>query len=93
MFDAIDEWHCKCGHKDQEQMHAFCKDKHYNCTQALIKIYCETCHVCMKKNPTVTAMKGSRKPIWSNGFWDRYQIDLIDFHKMRKRDTFGVLMR
>ena len=25
VFDAIDEWHRKCGHLGQEQMHAFCK--------------------------------------------------------------------
>lgn len=93
VFDAIDEWHRKRGHLGQERTHAFCKDKYYNCTQALVKIYCETCHVCMKKNPTVAAMKGSRKPIRSNGFRDRYQVDLIDFRKMRKRDPFGVLMR
>ncbi len=93
VFYAIDEWHRHCGHLGQEQTHAFCKDKYYNCTQALVKIYCETCHVCMKKNPTVTAMKGSRKPIRSNGFRDQYQVDLIDFRKMRKRDPFGELMR
>ncbi len=93
VLDAIDEWHRKRSHLGQERTHAFCKDKYYNCTQALVKIYCETCHVCMRKNPTVTAMKGSRKPIRSNGFRDRFQIDLIDFRKMRKRDPFGVLMR
>ena len=47
----------------------------------------------MKKNPTVTAMKGSRKPIWSNGFRDRFQVDLIDFRKMRKCDPFGTIMQ
>jgi hypothetical protein len=37
--------------------------------------------------------KGSRKPIQSKNFRDRYQIDLIDMSKLRKRDPFGVLMR
>ena len=38
-------------------------------------------------------MKGSIKPIWSWQFQDRFQVDLIDFHKLRKHDPFGVLMR
>ena len=93
VFDAINEWHYKRGHLGQERTHAFCRDKYYNCTQDLVRIYCETCYFCMKKNPTVTATKGSSKPIRSNGFRDRFQIDLIDFRKMRKRDPFGVLMQ
>ena len=63
VFDAIDEWHRKQGHLGQERTHTFCREKYYNCTQQLVKIYCESCYVCMKKNPTVHAMKGSRKPI------------------------------
>ena len=62
VFDAIDEWHREKGHIGQERTHAFCRTKYYNCTQALVKIYCETCYVCMRKNPTVAPMKGSRKP-------------------------------
>ena len=47
----------------------------------------------MKKNPTTRTLKGSRKPIMSRYFRDRFEIDLIDFRKLRKRDPFGVLMR
>ena len=93
VFDAINEWHHKRGHLGQERTHAFCRQKYYNCTQDLVRLYCETCYICMKKNPTVTAMKGSRKPIRSNGFRDRFQVDLIDFRKMRKRDPFGTVMQ
>ena len=93
VFDAINEWHHKRGHLGQERTHAFCRQKYYNCTQDLVRLYCEMCYICMKKNPTVTAMKGSRKPIRSNGFRDRFQVDLIDFRKMRKRDPFGTVMQ
>lgn len=93
VFDAIDEWHRHCGHMGQERTHSYCRDKYYNCTQTLVRIYCETCFVCRSKNPTVKPMKGSRKPIRSNGYRDRFQVDLIDFRKMRKRDPFGVLMK
>ena len=37
--------------------------------------------------------KGSRKPIFSKNWRDRFQVDLVDFRKLRKRDPFGVLMR
>ncbi len=40
-----------------------------------------------------TYANGSQKPIRSNGFRDRFQVDLIDFCKMRKRDPFGTVMQ
>jgi hypothetical protein len=47
--------------------------------------------VC-KKNPVTKTTKGSRKPIKSKTFRKRLQFDLIDFHKLRKRDPFGLLV-
>jgi hypothetical protein len=47
----------------------------------------------MKKNPMTQPAKGSRKPIRNVHCRDRFQIDLIDFCKLRKRNHFGVLMR
>ena len=93
VFDAIDEWHRSKGHMGMERTHTACREKYYNCTQLLVRIYVETCFVCMQKNPTVKALRGSRKPIRSNRYRERFQVDLIDFRKMRKRDPFGVLMR
>jgi hypothetical protein len=78
----------------QEKTWGYCKEKYYNVSQALVKHYCETCPACMKKNPITQPAKGSRKPIRSRRYRDRFQIDLIDFCKLRKRrDPFGVLMR
>ena len=45
-----------------------------------------------KKNPATKPTKGSRKPIKSKTFRERFQFDLIDFCKLRMRDPFGVLM-
>jgi hypothetical protein len=47
----------------------------------------------MKKNSITQPAKGSRKPVQTMFFRDRFQIDLISFCKLRKRDLFGVLMR
>lgn len=93
VFDAINEWHSPKGHMGMERTHTACRNKYYNCTQLLVRIFVETCYVCMQKNPTVKALRGSRKPIRSNRYRERFQVDLIDFRKMRKRDPFGVLMR
>jgi len=93
VFEAIDEWHRRNGHLGQERTWQLASEKYYNCSQPLVKIYCETCFICMHKNPVTRPLKGSRKPILSRSFRDRFQIDLIDFRKLRKRDPFGVLMR
>jgi hypothetical protein len=91
-FDCIDEWHQSNGHMGQERTWGYCREKNFNRIQELIKHYCETCPVCTKKNPVTQPARGSRKPIRSVHFRDRFQIDLIDFCKLRKRDPFGVLM-
>jgi hypothetical protein len=93
VFDCIDEWHQSNGHMGQERILGHCKEKYFNITlQEIIKYYYKMCPVCMKKNPVTQPARGSRKPIRSLHFRDRFQIDLIDFCKLRKRDLFGVFM-
>ncbi len=93
VFDAIDEWHRYSGHLGQERTWTFCATKYYNVSQPLVKVYCETCFTCAQKNPVTRPQKGSRKPILSRLFRQRFQIDLVDMRKLRKRDPFGVMMR
>ena len=94
VFDAIDEWHrTGNGHMGQERTWTACKEKYFNCTQQLVRLYCELCPECGHKNPVVRPQRGSRKPIRSKTFRERFQVDLIDMRKLRKRDPFGVLMR
>ena len=90
LFEAIDDWHSEA-HLGQERTWKFCSKKYANVTQEHVKFYCNTCFVCMKKNPVTKNEKGSRKPIFSKNFRDRFQVDLVDFHKLRKQDPFGVL--
>jgi len=90
LFDAIDEWHEHSGHLGQERTWKYCRSKYANVTQDHVKWYCQTCFACMKKNPVTKTEKGSRKPIFSKNFRDRFQIDLVDFRKLRKRDPFGA---
>jgi hypothetical protein len=60
VFGAIDEWHRNNGHWGQERTHNYCRQKYFNCTQALVRIYCETCIVCKQNNPFFASSKGSR---------------------------------
>jgi transposase InsO family protein len=47
----------------------------------------------MQRNPVVVPSKGSKKPIRSHAFRERFQVDLIDMTKLRKKNPYGVLMR
>jgi hypothetical protein len=90
LFDAIDEWHHQNGHLTRTW--EFCRQKYWNVTQDHVKHYCMTCYTCMKKNPVTQKIQGSIKPIFSKNFRDRFQVVLVDFCRLRKRDPFGVLM-
>ena len=92
VFDAIDGWHQGNNHMGQERTWTYCRQKYYNISQALVDHYSKTCIVCLKKNPVIEPVNGNRKPIESLTFRERFQFDLIDFHKIRKRGPFGVLM-
>jgi hypothetical protein len=92
VFDAIDEWHQGHARMGQERTWTYCRSNYFNVTQTLVKIYCETCVACSKKNLVGNEQKGSRKPIMSLNWRLRFELDLMDFCKLRKRDPFGVLM-
>jgi hypothetical protein len=92
VFDAIDEWHRGHAHMGQERTWTYCRSKYFNVTQQLVLIYCETCIACCKKNPVSNTQKGSRTPAMSLNWRSRFELDLMDFCKLRKRDPFGVLM-
>ncbi len=77
----------------QERTWTYCRSMYFNVTQRLVGIYCKTCVACCKKNVVSNMQKVSRKPIMSLNWRSRFEIDLMDFCKLRKRDPFGVLMR
>jgi hypothetical protein len=92
VFDCIHDWHKFSTHMGQERTWNWCREKYYNISQELVRHYCMTCVACLKKNPSAKNTKGSRKPLQSSHFQERFQVDLIDMCKLRKRDPFGVLM-
>jgi hypothetical protein len=50
------------------------------------------CVACSEKNPVGNVQKGSRKPIMMLNWQSRFELDLMNFCKLRKRNLFGVLM-
>jgi hypothetical protein len=84
IFEAINEWHHHNGHLGQERTWEYCKAKFWNVTQDHVRHYCTTCFTCLCKNPVAKKLKGSIKPIFSKNFRDRFQVDLIDFRRLRK---------
>ncbi len=84
VFDAIDEWHQGKNHMGQERTWTYCKDKYFNVSQNLAKHYCEICIVCCQKNPITRPTKGSRKPIKSRTFRERFQSDLMGGNTVNK---------
>ncbi len=92
VFDCIRDWHKFSQHRGQERSWRATRGKYYNILEELIQHYCKMCLVCLKKNDPVKTTKGSRKPIRSAYFRDRFQVDLIDMRKLLKRDPYGILM-
>ncbi len=76
----------------QERTWTYCWSKYFNVTQQPVRIYCKMCVACSKKNPVGNKQKGSRKPIMALNWQSRFELDLMNFCKLRKRDPFGVLM-
>ena len=91
IFDAIQECHVDQGsHLGIERTYKFCSEKYYNVTVDAVKIYCETCRVCNEKQPAIPPHKGAKRPIFSQSFRDRVQVDLVDMRKKAMRNIYGV---
>jgi hypothetical protein len=65
----------------------------YSPMYELCKSFIADCFVCHERHPNVPARKGAKKPILSSEFRDRFQVDLIDMHTIRKRDVYGQMQR
>jgi len=66
VFYVIDEWHRASLHMGQERTWTYCSERYYNVSKALVKHYCETCVVCMKK--ILSRRQQRQKPIRSQHY-------------------------
>ena len=93
VFDVIKATHSDLGHLGMERTYNEISKTHYSITQAMVNIYVKRCYHCIQKQPTIKEAKGAKKPIVSHEYRDRFQIDLIDMRKMKRKNIYGVFQR
>ncbi len=93
VFDAIHEHHGTVSHMKMNQTCVKVHEKYYNITEKQVNAFVATCETCNHKNPVVKAMKGAKKPILSECFRDRFQVDLIDMRSCEMDDVYENTMR
>ncbi|KAI1705864.1 KRAB-A domain-containing protein 2 [Ditylenchus destructor] len=71
VFDVLHDAHMRLGHPGRDKM---CKELkgYFGLTQQIVQLYLSLCKVCELKKSK------AKKPILSNNFNDRCQVDLID---------------
>jgi len=67
-------------------------ESYVNVTEKQVMAFIKCCPICQTHNPTIKALAGAKKPIFSELFRDRFQVDLTDMRKRRKKDIHGVMM-
>lgn len=82
MFDIIDEVHKRIGHGGIVKTFKVLSKDYVNVSNKFIRVYVELCVGCLKKNTKTGSKKVVVKPIVSNGFMNRGQVDLMDYQSM-----------
>lgn len=93
VFDAIYENHHLVSHLKMNQTCVKVQEKYYNVTEKQVNEFVATCETCNHANPIVKKQKGAKKPILSENFRDRFQVDLIDMRASEMKDVYGNTMR
>jgi hypothetical protein len=93
VFDAINDIYPSTGHMGMERTHTHCADKCISITQDMVRKYCRTCHVCIEANPVIAPHRGAKKPIYSDNWRNRFQVDLVDYRKMPHPNIYGQIQR
>jgi hypothetical protein len=82
IFDEINKSHINTGHGGITKTNYDLKKKFDNIHEHFIKLYIEFCDGCSLKRQKIGIKGVVVKPIISNGFGSRGQIDLIDFQSI-----------
>ena len=94
VFDAILHHHEALLHAKSSRIWHNVKQSYQNITQDQIKAFIALCPTCFqgKHNTSSKNVKGASKPIISESFRDRFQVDLISYHHDPAKDHNGVVM-
>ena len=68
IFDGIHESHWSIGHLGEEGLYADASKKCCNVTQALVKIFIESCFHCHQKQPSIKPLKGDKNTLCHQSF-------------------------
>ncbi|KAG7341806.1 integrase core domain containing protein [Nitzschia inconspicua] len=94
VFRAIHECHAvRAKHAKQNASMEVVKERYGNITRQMVNTFIDMCPTCLRRPPVIKPLKGAARPIYSNNFRDRFQIDLIDMQDKPKRDDRGVICR
>ena len=93
IFEVIYESHSvKLDNLGKERTYSDVAKKYYSFSQAMVWIFIKKCLQCNEKQPVIPAIKGAKKPIISNEYRDRFQVDLIDMRKKKKKkNIYGMI--
>lgn len=75
VFDAISECHGFVSRMKQNQTCVKVHERYYDIPEAQVNAFVEICETCNHVNPVVKKKKGAEKPILSENFRVRFQVD------------------
>ena len=64
-----------------------------NISEKVLKLFVDTCPICQQLAERKPKHVGAKKPILSNHFCDRIQVDLIDYSSDPQKNEYDVEMR
>ena len=79
VFDVIYNFHISHSHQGGQTLHNVIKKSYYTITRKMVIDFCKMCPVCCTQQQAKKKPKGAVKPIESQNFRDRAEMDLIDF--------------
>lgn len=94
VFDYISDAHSKkSAHAGRDVTYGLIKETCFNISQHEVMLFIKTCPACRRRNFQPKKLPGAKKPIISNNFRDRFQVDLIDMRSDPQKDIYGTLMK
>jgi hypothetical protein len=93
VFDAIRDAHISTAHLAAVNTLAQVQLKYWNITKLEVQHFVKVCPVCAFKRHKGKKPKGAKKPIMSDMFRDRFQVDLIDYTNMKCTNHYGIVMK
>ena len=94
VFDYISDAHSKkTAHAGRDSTYGLIKELCFNISQEHVMLFIKLCPACRRRNFQPKKLPGARKPIISNNFRDRFQVDLIDMRSDPQKDIYGTLMK